>query len=99
MNKRLALKIERKVNRKLKKYYRDCAYFTVQSFTIDVEEGGVDIRARAGYSFTRENEETQEQHIRFNFTSYTEFNAAEIAALCYSYIVETLDDFRYFKEV
>lgn len=94
-------KIEKETEKRLKKNYRESAFFVIDKITFNISdcEDIVEIEARAGYSYMRDDKETYEQ-VRMVFSPSLSVikNSGEFAVMFFHYAVSKLDDFSYFKE-
>ena len=91
--------IEKETEKRLKKHYRESAFFVIDkvSFNISDCEEIVEINARAGYAYVKDDKEYYEQ-IRITFTPSVEVikNSGEFAVIFFHYAVSKLDDCSYF---
>ena len=92
--------IEKQTQKRLKKYYRDGAYFYIESaeFSFYDMEGLFSLTCRAGYQYER-NGETKYESVTLEFNSSEDVikNPNEFAAVLYHRVVSELDETDYFR--
>jgi hypothetical protein len=101
LNKRYVRKIEKETNKRLRKFYRDSAYFYIDQITFNWSdcEDIVYIKARAGFKYETDGKEQYTQiDVRFAPSVDAIQNAGEFAAILYFHIVSRLDNIDYFEE-
>lgn len=101
LNKKYVKKIEKETEKRLKKFYRESAFFCIDQITFNWSdcEDIVYIKARAGFKYEKDGKEQYTQiDVHFEPSIEVIHNAGEFAAILYHHIVSRLDGIDYFKE-
>ena len=92
--------IEKQTEKRLKKHYRDGAYFYIESveFSFYDMEGLFTLTCRTGYEYEKDGK-TNYKSITLDFNSSEDVvkNVNEFAAILYHKVVSELDDTDYFE--
>lgn len=102
LNKRTVKKIEKQVEKRLHKVYKDSAYFYIDRVTTSFGEleGFSDLHCVAGYEITENGQSTGKFHqINFMFGTNDEVvkNINEYIAVLSVYVIGELDDYSAFE--
>ena len=101
LDKKYVRKIEKETEKRLKKFYRESAFFCIDQITFNLGdcEEIVYIKARAGFKYEADGKEQYKQ-IDVNFEPSVDVikNAGEFAAVLYHHIVAELDEFDFFEK-
>lgn len=100
LTKKYLLKIEKETNKRLRKFYRNSAYFYIDRVTFEFGEFEhiVELETRAGFECEVDGKEVS-KHISISFTADTDCirNVGEFATLYYHAVVGKLDEVEYFE--
>ena len=96
-SRRFIKRIEKGVEKKLKRFYRETAFFCIDSikFYLDEVPGEVQLGTRAGYEIS--GSEYKQVGIKFMTNQDAVKTVKEFVALFYHKIIETLDGYESFE--
>ena len=96
-SRRFIKKIEKGVEKKLKKFYRETSFFCIDSikFYLDEVPGEVQLETRAGYEIS--GSEYKQVGINLMINQDAVKTVKEFVVLFYHKIIETLEGYEFFK--